>query len=137
MIAEKPFLRFGVRHLLLAGLVIIVSMVLLSFGRIMWMGYELTQRAEQIRGEIVQLEDENQRLQAELEYLRTDEAAEELAREKLGWARPGDTVLVVSSEESEVVPAAKPAPSAEPTPADPIWQRWWQELFARDDGDER
>jgi cell division protein FtsB len=134
LIAEKLVPRFWIRHLFVAGLVIVVAMVLISFGRIMWIGYELGQRAEEIRGEIVQLEDENQQLQAELEYLMTDEAAEELAREKLGWARPGDTVLVVSSEGSEPVSAAKPAPLARPTPEDPIWQRWWQELFPRDIG---
>ena len=127
-------LGFGIRHLLLAALVIVVTMVLVSFGRIMWIGYELTERADEIRGQIVQLEDENQRLQAELEYLKTDEAAEELAREKLGWARPGDTVLVVSSEGSETVPTAKTAPLARPTPTDPIWQRWWQKLIGRDAG---
>ena len=104
-------------------------MVLFSFGRIMWVGYELTQSAEEIRGQIVQLEDENLRLHAELEYLMTDEAAEELAREKLGWARPGDTVLVVSSDGLDPVPAPKTASSAGPKPAEPIWQRWWQELF--------
>lgn len=124
--------RFGIRHLMLAGLVIVVTLVLISFGRIMWIGYELTERADEVRGQIVQLEGENQRLQAELEYLMTDEAAEELAREKLGWARPGDTVLVVSSEGAEPVPTVRPAPLASPTPADSIWQRWWRELFPDD-----
>ncbi len=132
MIVEKLAPRFGIRHLFLAGLVIVVALVLVSFGRIMWIGYELTLRADEIRGQIVQLEDENRQLRAELEYLMTDEAAEELAREKLGWARPGDTVLVVSSEGAEPVAATKPAPSARPTPAEPILQRWWQELFPRD-----
>lgn len=134
MIVGKPAPRFGIRHLLLTCVVIVVAMVLVSFGRIMWVGYELTQRADDIRGQIVQLEEENQRLHAELEYLMTDEAAEELAREKLGWARPGDTVLVVGSEGSDPVPAPKPAPLVSPTPADPIWQQWWQELFPPDAG---
>lgn len=132
---ERRILRFGVRPVLLAGLAAVLAMVLISFGRMMWTGYQLTQRAEEMRGQIARLEGENQQSQAELEYLLTDEAAEELARKKLGWARPGDTVLIVSSAGLEPVVVATLAPVARPTSPNPVWQRWWQVLFGQPDAD--
>jgi cell division protein FtsL len=42
-----------------------------------------------------QLEDENAALQADVEALNTDAEIEKLAREKLGYVRPGETAYVV------------------------------------------
>jgi cell division protein FtsB len=53
------------------------------------------------------LEEENAALQADAAALNTDEEIEKLAREKLGYVRPGETAYVVldppGSNESDVV----------------------------------
>jgi cell division protein FtsB len=60
-------------------------------------------RAEALAGEVEELEAENAHLVTEIAALRTDpRAIERLAREELGFARPGETVFLVRD----------PAPSA-------------------------
>jgi cell division protein FtsL len=44
---------------------------------------------------LAQLEDENAALQADVQALNTDAEIEKLAREKLGYVRPGETAYVV------------------------------------------
>jgi cell division protein FtsL len=44
---------------------------------------------------LTQLEEENAALQADVEALNTDAEIEKLAREKLGYVRPGETAYVV------------------------------------------
>jgi cell division protein FtsB len=60
-------------------------------------------RAEALAREVEELEGENAHLVTEIAALRTDpRAIERLAREELGFARPGETVFLVRD----------PAPSA-------------------------
>lgn len=47
------------------------------------------------RAHLTSLEDENERLAADVAALQTDEEVEKLAREKLGYVRPGETAYVV------------------------------------------
>ena len=44
---------------------------------------------------LAELEDHNAALQADVEALNTDAEVEKLAREKLGYVRPGETAFVV------------------------------------------
>ena len=61
------------------------------------------QRAEALAREVEELQAENAQLVTEIAALRTDpRAIERLAREELGFARPGETVFLVRD----------PAPSA-------------------------
>ena len=64
------------------------------------------------RTELADLEGENERLQADVAALGTSEEIEKLAREKLGYVRPGETAYVVlDPPESDTEPAPLPAPS--------------------------
>lgn len=49
----------------------------------------------QARRDNVRLEQNNRRLQALTEYLKTNEGVEEIARDKLGLVRPGEVAFVV------------------------------------------
>ena len=61
------------------------------------------ERAEVLARELASLRDENERLAADIAALRTDPAAiERIAREELGFARPGETVFLIR----EPAPAA-------------------------------
>ncbi|MGF1616269.1 MAG: septum formation initiator family protein [Acidimicrobiia bacterium] len=78
-------------------------------------------QVESARAELVALESVNMLLQAEVAALETPEEIERLAREKLGYARPGETAYVVLDP-----PAAGQAVTREdPEPAAP--ERTWVE----------
>jgi cell division protein FtsL len=68
-----------------------------------------------------QLEDENASLQADVEALNTDAEIEKLAREKLGYVRPGETAYVVLDPPGSGRPAEE---AEEPLVAD---DRTWVE----------
>ena len=58
------------------------------------------ERTVALRREIVELRGQNGRLAEEIKALRTDpEAIERLAREQLGFARPGETVFLIKDAE--------------------------------------
>ncbi|GIV97138.1 MAG: hypothetical protein KatS3mg057_1795 [Herpetosiphonaceae bacterium] len=68
---------------------------------------------------------ENERLKGELEYVESDAYVERAAREQLGMAREGETVII-----PQVIPR-EPAPLLSPTPLPlqqgrgvPNWRRW-------------
>lgn len=77
------------------------------------------------RAELASLEAENAEMAADVEALQTDSEIERLAREKLGYVRPGETAYVVldppgASEEAEPV---EPAPvPVEKTWVDKVWE---------------
>ncbi len=69
------------------------------------------QRVDTLQGEIRQLEEENARLEAEIENLRDSSfAVERIAREDLGMSKPGEIVYRV--EEPKTPPSAA-APAQE------------------------
>lgn len=77
------------------------------------------------RSQLATLESENTRLAADVEALHTDSEIERLAREKLGYVRPGETAFVVldppgAPEDSE--PVAPPPASTEKTWVDKVWE---------------
>lgn len=92
-------------------------------------GYEMRQEARAVERRIEQLKRENHRLSQELEYLRSDQYIEKVAREDLGLVRPGDVAVAVILPEDRRASALLPTPTPSPTPSPaesniPIWQRW-------------
>lgn len=84
-------------------------------------------QVEEARAELGALEEENARLQADADALHTDAEIEKLAREKLGYVRPGEIAYVVldppQDQEEQAEPAPAPATSDEEggTWVDWIW----------------
>ena len=70
---------------------------------------------------LTQLEEENAALQADVDALGTDAEIEKLAREKLGYVRPGETAYVVLDPPGGAGPAEE---TVEPLVAD---ERTWVE----------
>jgi cell division protein FtsB len=54
-----------------------------------------SRQVEESRAELAALEEENASLQSDADALDTDAEIEKLAREKLGYVRPGETAYVV------------------------------------------
>jgi cell division protein FtsB len=101
---------------LLAAVGAVVALGLLS--SIVSQGFQEVARAEAERAELEQrrarLEQSIHELEATLLALRGDpQAVESMARQELGWVRPGELVVVIAS------PTPQPAPTLtepEPTP---------------------
>jgi cell division protein DivIC len=64
-----------------------------SIGDRWYQNYILTRQEESIRTEVMQLREENLRLQHELNFARSDTGIETVAREQLGLIKPGDTAI--------------------------------------------
>jgi len=77
------------------------------------------------RSQLAALEADNSALQADVDALQTDAEVEKLAREKLGYVRPGETAYVVldppGTEEPAPVEAAPP-PREDKTWVDMVWE---------------
>jgi cell division protein FtsB len=78
-------------------------------------------QVESARNELLALEKENELLQVDVAALESPEEIERLAREKLGYARPGETAYVVLDPPD----AGQPVTRAEPEPEAP--ERTWVE----------
>jgi cell division protein FtsB len=88
--------------------------------------YRINQEIESVRREVVSLQTHNLELQAELSSARADEEIERIAREELGYVRPGDRPLILLWPDghpptSENASAAATAGVAAP---EPNWRSW-------------
>jgi cell division protein DivIC len=88
-----------VRRLALTlAVALLVGYIGLAYLNLWLIGQGLREDAARLRHEIAQLEAESRRLGAELAYYNTDAGIEELAREQLGLARPGETLVLFVRE---------------------------------------
>ncbi len=77
------------------------------------------------RAQLSELEAENAGLQADIEALQTDAEVEKLAREKLGYVRPGETAYVVldpPGTDEPAEPEETAPPAADKTWVDIVWE---------------
>lgn len=86
---------------------------------------ESKRQVETARADLNALEEENALLQADVEALQTDAEIEKLAREKLGYVRPGERAYVVldpPGAEDDVAPDSSLAEiPEEQTWVDRVW----------------
>lgn len=92
---------------------------------------QLEQYRDTLALEVAQQTARNAQIKQQVEYVESSEYAELVAREQLGYARPGDMVMMPTypNQTSESVDSATIAQDAATTvaaPPQPNWQRWWQ-----------
>lgn len=85
--------------------------------------YQLQREEEAIRQDIARLEQRYYRLLALREYFASDEFIEMMARQVLGWVRPGEPAIIAISSQQPADAGAMPSPS-ETAPAS-----WWEAYF--------
>jgi len=117
---------FGLPRLSLPRVVIVLAAVvvgylLFSAAGDLLLAQRLNRDEERLQDELVDLERQHRELTAIREYLQTDEYIERVARETLGWVRPGETLVIVSSS---VTPTPTPEKDA-PDQARP----WWEAIY--------
>ena len=125
--------RAGVTFLLLA-LLVLAGGLLVGFVRMAWQEHQINRAIDQQRSQNAQQVERNRRLHGQAEYAESDVAAEQAARERLGMAREGETVLlptVVLPATPTVVPldAPKRIRSAPEIRVDSNAERWFRALF--------
>lgn len=116
---RRPWTALATLLILIMGAAFLTQVV--PYGQIV----DSQHQVEEARAELAQLEAENSTLQADVEALQTDAEIERLAREKLGYVRPGETAYVVLDPPGTEEEATPPAPAPEPedkTWVDEIWE---------------
>ena len=95
---------------------------------------QLEQFREEIRGEVSQLTTENRALQQSVQYYESNDYAEIIAREQLGYARSGDTVILptfpdhVISTTTTMTQTTVISDTLNTSDTEPNWVRWWRML---------
>jgi cell division protein FtsL len=116
-------------RLVIAAVVVVAGFIMFSFSGLVVNGYRLNRQAEALRQNIQELKTENDQLQQEATNLESDQGLEKLAREELGWVKPGDVAIITIPTNSEEQ-VSQSAPKAQ-APEIPHWQRWWDMFFGQ------
>ncbi len=88
--------------------------------------YEHQREVDSLKTELDTIKTRNDELRQQVDELKTPEGVEQIARETLGLAKPGEQVYVVTGDvTSETSATALPAEGAE----GPLWQRALDALF--------
>ncbi len=124
---------YGLLPLLIAA---IVLLVLIAIGERALQNYGMQQEAKAAERRVEQLKKENQRLNQQLDYYRSDQYIEKMAREELGLVRPGDVAVAIvgtpDPSNSQLVPTPTPSPTPDASDRDkPNWQRWLSRFTGR------
>ncbi len=120
---------------IVAVVVVTIALFLAAdFGRRAIDSYRLRRVVAALEEEVATMRTESAVLKERLEYVSTDAYIEEAAREKLRWAEPGDTAVILLSPEDKEAPVTTPAPSHEALQGEeamekPNWQRWLDLFF--------
>jgi cell division protein FtsB len=126
---RRPTTRGGVAGLVV--LLIVAAFLAVQFGRQVYANWEIGQRAAELQAEIAAMEAENELLEAELRYLRSDAYVSAEARRLANLGEEGDQLLII--------PAGAEAPLPEELTASeapkPLLEQWWALFFGPPAGD--
>lgn len=126
----------GRRRLSPAMIVIVVvgALFLVNFINQVVRQAQLEQYREEIRADVARLSAENNDLRQSVLYYESNDYAELVAREQLGYARPGDTVIMPTYPDqiitdtavvSQTITLSNTVVLVNP---EPNWMRWWRML---------
>jgi cell division protein FtsB len=109
----------------LVVLLIVGALLAVQFGRQVYANWEIGQRAASIQAQIDQVEFENEQLERELAYLRSDAFIGAEARRLANLGEPGERVLIIPPGAEQPLPeelAALPEPK-------PFLEQWVDLFF--------
>lgn len=106
----------------------LVLFAFVSFGRELYRRIEVNQEISRLEQQIRELESRKTRLTNLIEYFESPLFQEQEAREKLGLAKPGESVVIVpgTNASTTVQENDSDEPSATKTPNP---KKWWQYFF--------
>ena len=91
-------------------------------GKVSYQNYKIDQKIKGLKNEVEALEEENKKLLQNIEYYKTDEYKEKVARQRFGLKKPDEKVMVI-------VPAKEPEKEAEKKPEPKNPEKWWRFFF--------
>ena len=106
------------RAIILLAILVVGYFIFAAIGDTL-LSQRLNRVEQRLEREIAELQQQQTKLEAIRDYLRTDEYIEGVARRLLGLVRPGESLIIVSSS---VTPTPSPAGDESPRP-------WWEELY--------
>lgn len=95
---------------------------------------QLEQLREEVRADVARLDAANNDLRQKVRYYESNDYAELVAREQLGYARPGDTVILptypdqVISDTASISQTPPMSDTVTLAAPEPNWMRWWRIL---------
>ncbi|MBI2598830.1 septum formation initiator family protein [Candidatus Curtissbacteria bacterium] len=108
--------------ILIAAILVSILLAVNSARRIMTFRTTAAKVTEAQR-QLDEIRRENEALARELEYKKSDEFAEAEIRNKLGLAKPGETVVVLPKDDE------RRTTNDERKIESPNWQKWWNLFF--------
>ncbi len=121
---RRPGSRGGIAWLVV--LLVIGIFLAVQVGRQVYINWEITQQAEQVRQQIGAIQAQNETLRRELEYLRSDAYVSAEARRLQNLGRSGEQVLIIPPGAEQPLPAAL-QPLSESSR--PMLERWLDLFF--------
>ena len=92
-------------------------------GGVVWRLYKAGERVNEAKLELSEASRVNGELKAKLDEVNSPEFVEREAREKLGYGREGEVILLLPEQERE-------SSYAKATEDKPNWRKWW-DLYIR------
>ena len=130
MTKKRPAPKIPIAQFVAVIALSISIFLIVDFGRRAAANYRVQREAERLGQEVQVARQQQADLLARRSYVASDLYVEEVARQELKWASPGETVLVIMPTPEAVTPAAnaetsEPAAAIVQTPA----QAWWHLFF--------
>lgn len=105
----------------LVGIFVLLYMFFIV-GKVSYQNYKIDQKIKSLRDEVKTLEGENKRLLQNIEYYKTDEYKEKVARQRFGLKKPDEKVVVI-------VPAKEPEKEEKKEEKLSNPEKWWKFFF--------
>lgn len=91
-----------------------------------WSNSQLMQSLQREQQATQQLQDEHNKLVQQANHYQDPYVIESEARQQLGYARPGEHVVIGANPATQDQPSFS---SSQPSSPQPFWQAWWTLLF--------
>lgn len=112
------------RNLILVAAVLVSILLAINSSRRILTFRTTAQGVSAAQKQLDDLKRENEALKKELDFKSSDQFAEEEIRNKLGLAKPGETIVVLPKNDG-----LQSTVNSQPTTDLPNWQKWWNLFF--------
>ncbi len=123
IIRPSVFQASLMRHIIRWGFLLLAVLLTISLARNIIRSRAADNKIEEAKAKLEALKKENQELADKLESVNSDEYIEKQARDKLGLAKEGETVIVLPDEE-EIKRLAPERQEGEEYLPGPNWKQW-------------
>lgn len=100
--------NFSLKKFLVSQLFIIIGLFVLIFifvalSKEFLRSYQVNNELEELQNQIIEMEQKNQQFSEIIDYLKTSDFAEKEARKRFNLKKPGESVVVIETEQNSVV----------------------------------